>query len=144
MAKVVLLGANGQLGSDIVRIFTNTQHELVALTRDKFDINNVTSLDNLANIDYIINCIAYTNVDGAENNYTLANQINAAFTYDLSRYCNSNNIVLIHISTDYVFAGDKDRLLQESDNVLPVNNYGLTKLNGEILVSNYHDKYFIF
>lgn len=148
MTRVAILGSNGQLGSDLIKVLTNAGHEVLALTRNEISaISNDLSKDfqqHLLAVDYIVNCIAVTNVDGCEDNSLNAFQINADFVYNLARYCSSNHIKLFQISTDYVFDGVKDTLYSESDNPNPLNIYGLSKLAGELAVKAYLKEYFIF
>ena len=145
MAKIVILGSNGQLGSDLRKVLAS-QHELINSTSQ--DINAAAmdvslQLASYASADYIINCIATTNVDGCESNPQQAFLVNSAFTVQLAQFCTANQITLIHISTDYVFDGTNPNAYLENDQPNPLNVYGLSKYAGEIAVKNYADKYFI-
>lgn len=145
--KIVVLGANGQLGSDLIKILAADKlHHVVASTSENLDASAGDipgQLHQYADADYIINCIATTNVDGCEDNPGLAFQINSAFVTQLAQFCKKNAIILIHISTDYVFAGDKTSEYSEADNINPLNVYGLSKAAGDLAVPLYTDKYFI-
>lgn len=146
--KIVVLGANGQLGSDLMKVLSlsSHQHLVIASTSENLDASAGDipgQLHQYVNADYIINCIATTNVDGCEDNPGLAFQINSAFTTQLAQFCAHNKITLIHISTDYVFAGDKTTSYQETDMVDPLNVYGLSKAAGDMAVQLYATKYFI-
>ncbi|MCC2645903.1 MAG: rfbD [Burkholderiales bacterium] len=145
---IVILGAKGQLGSDLVAICKEKNIFFTPVTQSDFDAtrddlgNKI--LDKLTNVSHIINCIATTNVDGCESNPDLAFSINASFAYKLSRLCNEKNITLFHISTDYVFDGTKTDLYLETDIPSPQNIYGLSKYTGDMAVMQYAAKYFIF
>lgn len=148
MAKVAVLGSNGQLGSDLVKVLTNGGHDVLPITRNEISaISNNLASDlhrYLPSIDYVVNCIAVTNVDGCEDNSLNAFQINADFTFHLAKYCSSNNVKLFQISTDYVFDGMKDTPYSENDNTNPLNIYGLSKLAGELAVRAYLKEHFVF
>ncbi len=145
--KIVVLGANGQLGSDLIKVLrANRHHQVIASTSESLDAaagDIHGQLHQYVDADYIINCIATTNVDGCEDNPGLAFQINSAFVAQLAQFCHKNAIVLIHISTDYVFSGDKSSKYLETDNINPLNVYGLSKAAGDLAVAIYSDKYFI-
>jgi dTDP-4-dehydrorhamnose reductase len=144
VAKIVILGSNGQLGSDLRKVLA-PNHELINST--SADINAAvdvrSQLAPYSDVDYIINCIATTNVDGCEANPQQAFLVNSAFTLQLAQFCAANQITLIHISTDYIFDGTKPHAYLETDQPNPLNVYGLSKYAGEIAVKNYADKYFI-
>jgi dTDP-4-dehydrorhamnose reductase len=145
MAKIVVLGSNGQLGSDLIKVLV-LGHELTASTHadvDAASFNVLYQLEQYADADYIINCIATTNVDGCEDNPQTTFVINSGFVVQLSKFCQVHEITLIHISTDYVFDGSCNRPYTELDQPNPLNVYGLSKYAGEIAVGNYASKYFI-
>ncbi len=145
MAKIVVLGSNGQLGSDLIKVLA-LEHELIASTHadvDAASFDVLYQLEQYADADYIINCIATTNVDGCEDNPQTTFVINSGFVVQLAKFCQVHEITLIHISTDYVFDGSCNRPYTELDQPNPLNVYGLSKYAGEIAVSNYASKYFI-
>ena len=145
MAKIVVLGSNGQLGSDLMQVLA-AGHELIASTKANVDAAsaNVTAqLEPYASADYIINCIATTNVDGCEDNPQAAFVINSGFVVQLAQFCQTHDITLIHLSTDYVFDGSNQLPYSENDQPKPLNVYGLSKYAGEIAVINYAAKHFI-
>lgn len=146
MKKVLLLGANGQLGNDIQKIFINANVELVALTRKDFDVENseVAFFETYKDIDYIINTISYHNTDECEEQQDKAFKVNSSFVYELAKFSKKNDIVLFHISTDYVFDGKKQNPYIEQDTPSPLNIYGLSKTAGELAIKQYAEKYFIF
>ena len=146
MSKVLILGSNGQLGSDLVKICKHQDIKYIPVTRDGFDAlhDDIAAKLLVYKPDYIINCIATTNVDGCEVGSMLAFNINTDFVYCLAKFCNDNNITLIHISTDYVFDGNKTTPYLETDLPNPQNIYGLSKYAGEMTIQAYATKYFIF
>jgi len=146
MKKVLLLGANGQLGSDIKKIFKDENIRLISLTRDNFDVqkDDISKLEEYKNVDYIINTIAYHKTDECEDYPDKSFKINASFVYELAKFCDKFDISLFHFSTDYVFDGNKETPYKEEDIPNPLNIYGLSKFSGEKAIENYLKKYFIF
>lgn len=145
MAKVIVLGSNGQLGSDLMQVL-GPFHQVTGLTQQDIDatVANVSvELASYTNVDYIINCMAVTNVDGCEDNPDLAFQVNSAFVVKLAKFCQANTITLIHISTDYVLDGIAPQPLTETEVANPLNVYGLTKYAAEVGVRNNCCHYFI-
>lgn len=146
MYDVVVLGSNGQLGSDLIDALTSTKLKMIGLTRNEIDVLN----DNIHEVlskyptKVIVNCIATTNVDGCELDSNSAFIINSSFVAQLAKYAKANDIKIFHISTDYVFDGTKVEGYTEHDKPNPINIYGLSKYAGEMALSIYHDKYFIF
>ena len=138
MRKVLIVGANGQLGHDCIDAFQHSN--VIGLDLPDIDITSLESLYSVINIhnpDVIVNCAAYTNVDGAENDEKTARLVNALGPKNLSKVANEKNIFLVHISTDYVFAGNRQlpEPSFESDPTGPVSVYGITKLEGELAVA---------
>ena len=148
-SNVIILGANGQLGSDLVKVLgLNSNLNIIKITRNELDAilhtNQIKVKLEQYNADVIINCIATTNVDWCEENSLMAWQINSDFVLRLAQFCNQKQITLIHLSTDYVFDGFNQLAYQEFDMAQPQNIYGLSKYAGELALDAYHDKYFIF
>ncbi len=146
--KVVLIGANGQLGSDLRRTAPSNV-KLFTLTRKELDITLKTEvktvLENLKP-DIVINTSAYVKVDKAEEEIDEAFKVNAIGVKHLSETCEKLKITLLHISTDYVFDGKKGKLKKpyyESDQTNPINIYGISKLAGEMVIKNYLEKFYI-
>jgi dTDP-4-dehydrorhamnose reductase len=141
--KIVVTGSKGQLGSEIK--FLSPQHEFGFIFIDLEELD-LTKLDEIPtylstqNPDFIINCAAYTAVDRAEDEFVLADIINAKAPAKIAQYCAESGCRLIHISTDYVFDGNFKKPIEESDKPNPRSVYGKTKLAGEnailILLSN--------
>lgn len=135
MNNVLVTGSKGQLGSEI----NNLQESFPAYTFFFTDVAelDITNFENVEafvvsnKINVIINCAAYTNVDGAEDAIELANLINNIAAKNLAEIAKNHQIKLIHVSTDYVFDGDSSKPYVETDLVNPTNVYGKTKLKGE-------------
>ncbi|MCR5640955.1 MAG: dTDP-4-dehydrorhamnose reductase [Lachnospiraceae bacterium] len=151
MRKILITGCNGQLGREIQREYGDT---VTFIRTDMMAGDGVEALDisNLADVqamvektspDVIINCAAYTNVDGCENNEDVAYQANAIGPKNLAIAAKACGAKLIHISTDYVFNGRGSRPYVETDAPDPVSAYGRTKAAGEKFVQENCDTYFI-
>lgn len=147
--NIILLGAGGQLGTSLQKVCENQNSlKLTPLTRNQFDIcdsfeTNLKKLKEL-NPDRIINCAAYTQVDKAESEEEKANEINGHSLKNLSEICNELKSQLIHISTDFVFNGEKCTPYLETDECSPLSVYGQSKLLGESLIQSHSDSYAIF
>jgi len=134
--KLLVIGKNGQLGKSINKVLTKSEqhNKYTFVGRDDFDLSKSSDINNYFKInkfDVIINCAAYTNVDKAEVDIATSNQINNLAVLQLSIIAKQHQAKLIHISTDYVFNGKKNKLYIEDDSVDPINTYGKTKLAGE-------------
>ena len=147
MRKVIVTGASGQLGKALIQAYEgDPQVELVALDHKDLAIEDLESVRQMflrEEPDVVINCAAYTNVDGCEENESQANRINGVGPRNLAIYCEKLNAKLIHISTDYVFDGCGSRPYREDDRPMPVSAYGRSKLVGEMYVANLCHRHFI-
>jgi dTDP-4-dehydrorhamnose reductase len=135
--KVLVTGADGQLGRELVRLGQSVDFEVYGLNRHQLDITNKIKIKQIfARISpsLVINAAAYTHVDRAENESDLAYAVNKDGPTYLANYCAKNQMKLIHISTDYVFDGTKSRPYQESDPVAPLGAYGRSKAQGEAAI----------
>jgi dTDP-4-dehydrorhamnose reductase len=144
--KIAIIGANGQLGFDLVKSFKNTEHEIVPLVHADIDVTDFKlSCKVLKNIqpEVVINCAAYVRVDDAEEFADKAFAVNALGTRNIALVCRELNPVLVHISTDYIFDGRKKQPYTEEDVPNPLNVYGNSKLAGEFFVRNILEKYYI-
>ena len=131
---ILVTGAKGQVGLEIIKQAKLGKLDLIGLDKASFDITDIESIK--ANIKVhrpavIINAAAYTAVDKAEQEASLAYEVNTIGPKNLAKICKESSIVLIHISTDYVFDGNKIEPYRESDTPNPINVYGETKLGGE-------------
>lgn len=144
--KIAIIGANGQLGSDIVKIYKNSEHEIVPLTHADIDVTEFKSCEDiLKNIqpEVVINCAAYVRVDDAEELPHIAFAVNALGARNIALICKDLNATLMHISTDYIFDGRKKKPYAEDDTPNPLNVYGNSKLAGEYFVRNILENYYI-
>lgn len=133
--KILVTGANGQLGSEL-RVLSLSNFNFIWIFTDinEFDLTDIKNIDykiSKINPDIIINCAAYTNVDKAEFEENLATVINFNAVDSLSKWSSANKSKFIHISTDYVFDGTSSVPLTEEAKTSPINMYGKTKLKGE-------------
>lgn len=143
--KVVVTGANGQVGYQLVQSL-QAKVTLKAYDRSALDITDFNSLDQeLSQFkpDIIINAAAYTAVDKAEQEVALANEINHFGPLHLAKIAQKLGAALIHISTDYVFDGESTIPYNESDLTSAQSIYGKTKLDGEIAVQNHCQRHII-
>jgi len=140
--KVAVIGANGQLGTDLVEVFGE---EAIPLTHKDLDVADFESLKILKDLkpDVIINTAAYVRVDDAELYPEKAFQVNAIGALNVAKIANEIDAVNVYISTDYVFDGTKGEPYTEEDVPNPLNVYGLSKYAGEIFTRNYSRKYYI-
>jgi len=133
--RILVTGKNGQLGRSLKKVVIDfPQYNFYFVGRDDIDFNNPAAFYNYfqdKEFDVVINCAAYTAVDKAESEPEIANQVNNIAVKQLAEICAIKNILLIHISTDYVFNGENNKPYKETDLTDPQNVYGLTKLKGE-------------
>ena len=144
--KVLVTGANGQLGYDVVKELKKQNIECYGSTRKDFDIIDFKTTENfITNYmpDAIIHCAAYTAVDKAEDEPELCYKVNYEATKNIVEICKEINAKLLYISTDYVFDGTKDGFYEVDDETNPINIYGKSKLLGEKAVQKILKKYFI-
>ncbi len=147
MMNVLVTGCNGQLGNEFKKIaLYEDDINWIFTDVDSLNICNENEIINFFknnNIDICINCAAYTAVDKAEDEEDSARLINATAVKYLANICQSNNTLLIHISTDYVFDGTSERAYKENDIVSPNSVYGKTKAEGEQNIVNSGCQYII-
>jgi dTDP-4-dehydrorhamnose reductase len=147
MSNIVVFGASGQLGQCLKNVAEaqgeNTIYFLATTEANILDKEALKKIFETYKPAWCINCAAYTAVDKAEDDIDLAREINKTGAGNLSAFCLEYNSVFIHISTDFVFKGDKPNPLIESDIAEPINIYGTTKLEGELEVTRILEKYYI-
>lgn len=144
--RILVTGAKGMLGQDLCPMLEDEGYEVVETDVDTLDITNFKKVNQVLTsekFDYVIHCAAYTNVDGAEEDLETATLINVQGTENIAKVCGENKIKMIYISTDYVFDGTKKEPYLPEDEINPINNYGLTKFQGEEMVQKYCKKYYI-
>ena len=146
MNRILLLGAGGQLGQEINKDLSKN-HDILSLTKKECDITNYSLLEEKIKLfkpKVIINAAAYTNVDDAENNESLADNINHLAVKKLARLSKDYKVVLIHFSTDYIFNHKINEPISEDEKEDPINVYGLTKYLGEkSIIRNMEDFYIL-
>ncbi|HUY13352.1 MAG TPA: dTDP-4-dehydrorhamnose reductase [Terriglobia bacterium] len=137
--RIVLLGASGQLGHDILRAqrakFPDFQ--MIPLRRNDLDVSKLDDIEKtLLNLDFevLINCVSYNRVDDAEAAGTDALLINSQAAARIAAACKEKGARLVHTSTDYVFGGGHSLPYSETDAPSPVNVYGASKFLGECLI----------
>ena len=144
--KVLVTGAKGQLGSDVMKELSARGLTGIGVDIEEMDITDaaqVLAVIREAGPDAVIHCAAYTAVDKAEDEIDLCRAINAGGTEHVAEVCRQLDLPMMYISTDYVFDGEGDQPRQPDDpDRDPVNIYGQTKLEGELAVEQL-DKYFI-
>ncbi|WP_234983339.1 dTDP-4-dehydrorhamnose reductase [Demequina sp. NBRC 110053] len=128
----LVLGAQGMLGRDLADVLAQAGREVIAAGRDEVDVADAAAVSAaVADADVVVNCAAYTDVDGAEADEEAAVALNATAAGVVARACASAGARLVHISTDYVFDGDADAPYAESHPVAPRSAYGRSKARGE-------------
>ncbi len=136
--KVLITGANGMVAKAAIKHCGSIGDEVAALTRQELDIGDAAAVnDTIASIrpDAVINCAAYTNVDGAESDTDAAFRANAEGVRNLAAACKSTDARFVTISTDYVFDGANIGFYTQRDTPAPQGVYGRSKLDGERLAA---------
>jgi dTDP-4-dehydrorhamnose reductase len=137
--KALILGSRGNLGQDLVRVFTLAGHETIGLDKDDLDVTNRAAVRETilsGGYDVVLNAVAWNDVDGAEDsaNRELVWELNAAVPARLASAAKDAGAKFIHYSSDYVFEGTNKDGYDEDDTALPVSAYGESKLAGEAAV----------
>lgn len=153
--NILVLGANGQLGHAVRDASQESIHnyffsDIVSL--DSYDtmeiditkLSAIREVVSIKDIDVIVNCAAYTNVEKAEDDLVNARKLNRDAVRNIAIVAKENNITLIHISTDFVYDGKKAAPYQETDEKNPVDVYAQTKYEGELEIFNSGCKYILF
>jgi dTDP-4-dehydrorhamnose reductase len=135
---MVITGAHGMLGQDMCSLATEHGLEVLGYERARLDITDAEAVDTVigrARPDVVVNCAAWTDVDGAEADVDGATAGNATGAGNVARAAAASGAWIVHISTDYVFDGRKREPYLESDPVAPMSVYGRSKLDGELAVA---------
>lgn len=144
--KVLVTGADGQLGYDVVKKLKELDIEHIGVDKEDFDLTNETETKDFI-LDYqpdeIIHCAAYTDVDQAEVEKELCFQVNVEGTRYVAEAAKELDAKMLYISTDYVFDGQGEEPFEVTDQPNPINYYGETKYQGEQEMQNLLEKYFI-
>lgn len=147
MKRVLVTGSSGQLGMCIQKNHKDfPEIQFIFTSSKELDITNVAAIKKYFEsnkFDYCINCVAYTNVDQAEREPEKAFAVNAKGVKNIAKACQENDVVLVHISTDYVFDGEKRTPYTVDDSPNPINEYGRSKLKGEQYIQEILERYFI-
>jgi dTDP-4-dehydrorhamnose reductase len=144
--KVLLIGANGQLGSDLFKVFQSAGDIVVPVTHAQFDVcseGRVAEMMAEAKPDVVVSTAAFHKVEECEVNPAQAFQVNGTGAMNLALACQRSGAVLANFSTDYVFDGKKSRAYEETDLPSPLNVYGVSKLVGEYLIAAYAERRFV-
>lgn len=146
MKKILVTGANGMLGQDLIPILEDEGYEIVETDIDNLDITNPEQVRKVLTDEkpqYVMHCAAYTNVDKAEEDVETATKVNVLGTENIAKVCGEKDIILVYISTDYVFDGESEKAYLTTDKTNPLSVYGKTKLDGEKAVKKHCKKYYI-
>jgi dTDP-4-dehydrorhamnose reductase len=144
--KIAVIGANGQLGHDVVRTFADHGDEVRALTHEDIELCSLESVRGClqaTQAEVVVNTAAMHHVESCEQKPDRAHEVNVVGARNLATATRDLGSVLIHISTDYVFDGTKGEPYVESDQPRPLNVYGRTKLDGERFVQDINPKHYI-
>jgi dTDP-4-dehydrorhamnose reductase len=144
--KILITGAKGQVGTDLVIEAKKRSHETFGFTSSELDITDMAIVNStISNIkpNVVINAAAYTAVDKAETEIDKAYAVNETGVKNLAEVCKALDIPLIHISTDYVFDGEKKEPYVEADTPNPSSVYGASKLAGEVALQKIWHKHII-
>lgn len=145
--KVLLIGANGQLGTDMNRVFRDAGDTVFPFVHAQLDVcseSRVAEVLAETKPDVVLNTAAYHRVEECEKKSDLAFQVNGTGAMNLAIACQRAGAILVHFSTDYVFGGyAKNSPYEETDRPAPLNVYGASKVLGEYLIPDYTDRYFI-
>ena len=139
--KILVTGGKGQLGCEINKLSSKNNYDWLFSGSDIFDLSDLKGINvflDKTSPDIIINCAAYTAVDNAEVDFENANTTNHKSVVLIAKWSNNNNCKLIHISTDYVYDGSSLIAVKEDTQANPVNNYGKSKLLGDIACQKYN------
>lgn len=143
---ILIIGANGMLGQDLVQVFKSHNYNILTATRKDFDITNSQEVENFISqnqFDIAINATAYTNVDKAESEKNQAFLTNETGAKNIAIATAKKSVPIIYISTDYVFDGTKETPYLPTDKPNPINVYGASKLAGEVATSKNNPQHYI-
>ena len=143
--RILVTGVKGQLGHDVMNELAKRGHTGIGVDVEEMDITDAKKVNEViraSEVEAVIHCAAYTAVDAAEDQVELCRKINAEGTENIAKVCKELDIKMMYISTDYVFDGEGIRPWEPDDERHPLNDYGLTKYEGELAVEKYLDKFF--
>ena len=137
--NILVTGANGQLGQEFKNNSKKSDFDFYFTDESELDITNKNDILNYTSnyqFKYILNCAAYTDVDGSESNKKLALKVNSLGVKNLVEVCEEKKIKMIHFSTDYVYNSKSINPIIEDSNIDPINFYGFSKREGEKFIEN--------
>lgn len=144
--KIAVIGANGQLGHDVVRAFVEQGDDVSSITHAQMELSSLESVTKCLHHyqpQVVVNTAAMHHVEKCEQQPDLAYSVNAIGSHNLAIVTRELGSVLVHVSTDYVFDGRKGSPYVEGDTAIPLNVYGKSKLEGEKLIESNNPKHFI-
>jgi dTDP-4-dehydrorhamnose reductase len=144
--KILLIGKNGQLGSDLHELFQVQGAVVTGVTHAEFDICNADHVLQVIGSErphLVVNTAAFHRVEECETKLALSFEVNAIGALHLARACHKYGAVLVHFSTDYVFDGAKNTPYSETDLPVPLNVYGASKVAGELLIAASLQRYLV-
>ena len=147
--KIMLIGANGQLGSDLAKVLHARGHDLAPLTHADIEVTDQASIEAALDAHYpdlVMNMAAFHKVDLCEDQVEQTFAVNTFGVRQLALACRARDVALLHMSSDYVFGGEQTRNAPyiETDTPAPINAYGVSKLAGEQFVRYVLEQYYIF
>jgi dTDP-4-dehydrorhamnose reductase len=143
--KILILGAKGMLGCELRRNL-EAVHDVTALDSSSCDITSRDACDRAiaeCSPDVVVNAAAYTNVDGCETDRERCFRVNAEGVKNIAQACRGRGVLIVHFSTDYVFDGTAGVSYREEDATNPINAYGASKLQGELFLAEYADRWLL-
>lgn len=147
-AKFIITGGAGQLARAFCNLLERANAKYIAFDIDKLDITNIDELSNVCKEykpDFLINCAAYNNVDGAQSDFETAIKVNFNGPKNIATLSTELKFKAIHFSTDYVFGGREQYIpFKEKDETSPLNKYGISKLKGEQIFLEISPKNLVF
>jgi dTDP-4-dehydrorhamnose reductase len=146
MMKITIIGANGQLGTDLVKAFTGNGDEVSVFTHSDIELSDLDSVSTRlreSRPDVVVNTAAMHHVENCEREPQKAFAVNGVGARNLALVARDLGATLMHVSTDYVFDGTKTNPYEETDAPRPLNVYGNTKLAGEYFVRSTVEKHFV-
>jgi dTDP-4-dehydrorhamnose reductase len=144
--KILVTGAGGMLGQALVPCLESRGHEVTGLPKEELDVTNyqeVVSVLGKAKPELVVHCAAFTKVDQAESEPGLAYHINGYGTENLAVMCNTLNVPMLYVSSDYVFDGEQKTPYVPWDPTRPLSIYGKSKLSGEKAIQRHLHKFYI-
>jgi dTDP-4-dehydrorhamnose reductase len=144
--RILVTGANGQLGQELAELLPGRGHEIVALSRGELDVVDPAAVERVVQThspELIVNAAAYTDVDRCETETETAYAVNALGPRNLAQACERRGCELLHVSTNYVFDGRGERPYEPFDPPDPISAYGRTKLAGEEYVKHLSSRWYI-